>query len=94
MSYTDTPGFGTYTYSIYAVNDMGNGAVSTAAPIIVKPADWIVMTNGEAIVESGKAYHFYDAAGPNAYYPNTQTIRLRYALSTLTVWYMSRSSNL
>ena len=22
-SYTDTPGFGTYTYSIYAVNDMG-----------------------------------------------------------------------
>ena len=71
-SYTDTPGFGTYTYSIYAVNDMGNGAVSIAAPIIVKPADWIVMTNGEAIVESGKTYHFYDAAGPNAYYPNTR----------------------
>lgn len=37
--------------------------MSTAAPIIVKPADWIVMTNGEAIVESGKTYHFYDAAG-------------------------------
>lgn len=71
-SYIDTPGFGTYTYSIYAVNAMGNGLVSTAAPIIVKPADWIVMTTGEAVVESGKTYHFYDAAGPNAYYPNSQ----------------------
>lgn len=72
LSYIDRPGFGTYTYSIQAVNEIGPGAAATAEPIIVKPADWIVMTSGEAIVESGKTYHFYDISGPNAYYPNSR----------------------
>lgn len=71
-SYTDSPSFGTYTYSVYAVNEVGNGAVTTSAPIMVKPADWIVMMTGEAVVETGKSYKFYDAGGPDSNYPNSE----------------------
>lgn len=75
-SYTDTPGFGTYTYSIYAVNGIGDGVKTTAEPVTVKPADWIVMADGEAVVENGKTYKFYDNAGPGAYYTNSQNLTL------------------
>ncbi len=71
-SFTDNPGFGTYIYSIYAVNDKGNGTSTTAPSVMVKPADWIIMTTGKTTVESGKTYKFYDPAGPNAYYPNSR----------------------
>ncbi len=71
-SYADSPSFGTYTYSVYAVNEVGNGTETTSAPIMVKPADWIVMMTGEATVETGKTYKFYDAGGPNANYPNSE----------------------
>lgn len=71
-SYADSPSFGTYTYSVYAVNEVGNGVETTSAPIMVKPADWIVMMTGEAVVETGKAYKFYDAGGPDANYPNSE----------------------
>lgn len=71
-TYTDAPGFGTYSYSVYAVNAVGNGVETTSEPIMVKPADWIVMTTGEAVVEPGKTYTFYDAGGPNNNYPNDQ----------------------
>ena len=86
-SYTDEPGFGTYTYAIAAVNAMGKGQVTTAAPVVVKPASWIVMTTGEAVVESGKEYKFYDVAGPDAYYPNSQndTLTIRPAQSNAIV---------
>ena len=86
-SYTDEPGFGTYTYSIAAVNALGKGQVTTANPVVVKPASWIVMTTGETIVESGKEYKFYDVAGPDAYYPNSQndTLTIRPAASNAIV---------
>lgn len=71
-SFADSPSFGTYTYSIYAVNEVGDGVVITSAPIMVKPADWIVMMTGEAVAETGKTYKFYDAGGPNANYPNSE----------------------
>lgn len=71
-SYTDAPGFGKYTYSIAAVNDMGRGAETTVGPVVVKPSNWILMTTGEATIEVGKEYSFYDVAGPNSYYPNSQ----------------------
>ncbi len=71
-SFADAPSFGTYTYSIYAVNEVGDGEVTTSAPIMVKPADWIVMMTGEAAAETGKTYKFYDAGGPNAKYPNSE----------------------
>ena len=71
-SFVDSPSFGTYTYSVYAVNQVGNGVVTTSAPIMVKPADWIVMMTGEAIAESNKTYKFYDAGGPNSNYPNSE----------------------
>ena len=69
--YIDTPGFGTYTYSIYAVNNVGNGAVTTASPIIVKPSNWIIMHNGRDVIDNDTRYKFYDNAGPNAYYSNS-----------------------
>ncbi|HIY49671.1 MAG TPA: T9SS type A sorting domain-containing protein [Candidatus Barnesiella excrementavium] len=71
-TYADTPGFGTYTYSIYAENNVGKGTEVSADPIIVKPADWILMVTGEVVIESGKTYHFYDVSGPDAYYPNSR----------------------
>lgn len=71
-SYVDTPGFGKFTYSICAVNEVGNGATTTARQVLVKPADWLVMRTTEEKVESGKTYKFYDASGPNGYYPNSE----------------------
>ena len=70
-TYTDSPGFGTYTYSIYAVNEVGNGIETSAPAILVKPENWIIMTTGEAIVETGKTYKFYDIGGPNGSYSNS-----------------------
>ena len=71
-SFADAPSFGTYTYSIYAVNEVGDGVETTSAPIMVKPADWIVMKTGEEVAETGKTYKFYDAGGPSANYPNSE----------------------
>ena len=50
-SFADAPSFGTYTYSIYAVNEVGDGVETTSAPIMVKPADWIVMKTGEEVAD-------------------------------------------
>ncbi len=82
-SYTDSPAFGTYTYSVYAVNEVGNGVETTSASIMVKPADWIIMMTGEAVVEAGKTYKFYDAGGPDANYPNSEidTLVIRPAIA-------------
>lgn len=71
-TYADTPEFGTYTYSIYAENNVGKGTEVSADPIIVKPADWILMVTDEVVIESGKTYKFYDVSGPDAYYPNSR----------------------
>ncbi len=86
-SYTDSPGFGKYTYSIAAVNNMGRGEETKSAPVVVKPADWILMTTGEVTVETGKDYKFYDVAGPNSYYPNSQndTLVIRPAVANAVV---------
>lgn len=82
-SYTDSPAFGTYTYSVYAVNEVGNGVETTSASIMVKPTDWIIMMTGEAVVEAGKNYKFYDAGGPDANYPNSEidTLVIRPAIA-------------
>lgn len=71
-TYTDKPGFGTYTYSIAAVNNMGIGQVITSKEVTVKPASWIIMTTGETVLEDGKEYKFYDKSGPTDSYPNSQ----------------------
>lgn len=70
-SYSDAPGFGTFTYKIKAVNNIGEGAEVSANPVLVKPANWIVMMTGETVVDAGKTYKFYDAGGTD-YYPNSQ----------------------
>ncbi len=70
-TYTDAVTFGRYTYSIAAINSVGEGTVTKAPQLVIKPADWIVMGQGKtAVVENGKKYYFYDAAGPNGYYYN------------------------
>lgn len=86
-SYTDTPGFGKYTYSIAAVNNMGRGQETSVGPVLVKPSNWILMSTGEAVVETGKEYQFYDVAGPNNYYPNSQndTLVIRPAVANAAV---------
>ena len=66
-TYTDKPGFGKYTYSVTAVNNMGKGAETTYGEVVVKPADWILMMTGEVVVENGTEYKFYDVSGPNSY---------------------------
>lgn len=71
-TYTDAPGFGKYTYSVAAVNEMGRGAETAVGPVVVKPSNWILMTTGETVVEVGKQYDFYDVSGPDSYYPNAQ----------------------
>lgn len=70
-SYEDAPGYGRYIYSIAAVNAKGEGAYAEAPIVLVKPADWIVMGQGEsvAVVEDGKTYKFYDNGGED-YYTN------------------------
>lgn len=76
-SYVDAPTtYGKYTYSIYAVNGVGDGAKATSEEVMVKPDNWIIMTNGEAVVENGKTYTFYDEAGPNAVYANSLNDKL------------------
>lgn len=86
-SYTDAPGFGKYTYSIVAVNEMGRGEEVKSDAVVVKPNSWILMTTGETEVEVGKEYNFYDVAGPNSYYPNSQndTLVIRPAVSNAVV---------
>ncbi len=69
-TYTDEPGFGTYTYTVAAYNAVGKGTETTSASVLVKPSDWIVMGQGAtAVVEDGKTYKFYDHAG-QGYYSN------------------------
>ncbi len=70
-SYEDEPGYGRYIYSIAAVNAKGEGAYTEAPTVLVKPADWIVMGQDDAVavVEDGKTYKFYDNGG-EGYYTN------------------------
>lgn len=68
-SYEDAPGYGRYIYGIAAVNAKGEGAFTEAPTVLVKPADWIVMGQGDAVVsvEDGKTYKFYDNGGEGNY---------------------------
>lgn len=72
-TYTDTPKFGKYTYTVCAFDKTGDGVLATTPEVMVKPADWIVMTTGTQKVETGKTYKFYDPQGPNNYYKNSLT---------------------
>ena len=70
-SFTDKPGLGWCSYTIAAENEVGTGPAVGAPAILVKPADWIVMHNGEAIVENETDYTFCDAGG-TGYYPHAE----------------------
>lgn len=77
-TYTDRPGFGTYTYIIKAVNEKGDGVEVEAAPVMVKYDNWIVMDDGEFKVPKEAKFKFYDN-GATGYYTNeaeyTMTLR-------------------
>lgn len=68
-TYTDRPGFGTYTYIIKAVNEQGDGVEVEAAPVMVKYDNWIVMGNGEFVVPKDMKFKFYDSEA-TGYYTN------------------------
>ncbi len=77
-TYTDKPGFGTYTYEVRAYNDQGAGAKVVSQPVMVKYDNWIVMGDGEALVGKDDTFKFYDP-GATGYYTNeldyTMTIK-------------------
>ena len=83
LSYTDKYNFGRYSYTVTAVSAAGKGVPATIADVIIKPAGWIVMCNGEAKVEQGKVYKFYDEGGPSDNYRNElkQTLVMRPAVA-------------
>lgn len=77
-TYTDKPGFGTYTYEVRAINEQGTGPAVTSAPVMVKYDNWIVMGDGEVSVGKDETFKFYDP-GATGYYTNeldyTMTIK-------------------
>lgn len=70
-TYTDKTSFGFYSYSVTAVNEQGEGVPATVENVMVKPGNWVVMTDGRVELETGKEYEFYDDGGPNASYRNS-----------------------
>ena len=75
--YTDKPAtFGTYSYAVAAINNIGEGVPATTDPLMVKPADWLVMRNAKETIKDGVTYKFYDSGGPNGYYKNAEDYTL------------------
>lgn len=83
-SYSDETGFGTFSYSITAVNSIGKGTTVASPEVLIKPDDWIIMSNGEYTVTEGK---FYDTGGPDGYYKNSErlTMTLKPALPNAAI---------
>lgn len=77
LSYEDRTTFGTYTYTVTALSAEGDGEPAMLENVMVKPADWIVMTDGTASITPGKEYSFYDEGGPDGNYLNSR----RYVLT-------------
>lgn len=79
LSYEDKRPFGTYSYTVTALSEAGAGPATLIENVMVKPADWIVMTNGEARVNVDAEYKFYDEGGPSGDYYNSrnQTLVVR-----------------
>lgn len=84
--FEDKTSFGTYNYSVTAVSAVGEGDRATVEKVMVKPADWIVMTNGTALVTPGTTYKFYDQGGPNGNYTNSSLFTLTIAPSTANAY--------
>lgn len=77
-SYTDRPGFGTYTYIIKVMNEQGEGVEVESGPVMVKYDSWIVMTNGEFVAKKDTKYKFYDNVATGYYTDNAdETLTLR-----------------
>lgn len=69
LQYEDKADYGKYNYTVTPQSEIGAGTPSLLENVMVKPGDWIVMTDGEEKVELGKTYNFYDEGGPyNNYY--------------------------
>lgn len=81
LSYEDQVSYGKYTYSVAAVSNQGTGIEATAENVLVKPASWIIMSDGEAAVDAGTVYTFYDEGGPSGNYGNSSNYTLTLAPS-------------
>lgn len=76
LTYEDEAPFGRHSYTVTPVTAFGAGTPTTVENILVKPAGWVVMTEGEAKLEPGKEYKFYDEGGPDANYLNSRKYTL------------------
>ncbi len=76
LRYEDKTSFGTYSYSVAAVNNQGTGVFTTIENVQVKPADWIIMRNGNETLADGVEYKFYDEGGPHGNYNNSSNHEL------------------
>ncbi len=76
ISYEDAVPFGRYSYTVTAESNAGTGTPATRNDILVKPASWVIMNDGEAILEPGMEYKFYDEGGPDANYYNSHKYTL------------------
>jgi len=74
LTYEDiVPEWGKYTYSIKAINNVGEGTSASSAQVLIKPDDWIIMAEGTYTVSGGT---FYDDGGPDRNYTNSQKITM------------------
>lgn len=76
LNYEDVASFGTHAYTVAAVTADGTGAEARIEGVMVKPAAWIVMTDGTATLDAGTTYKFYDNGGPDANYNNSLSYTL------------------
>ena len=65
--------WGTYTFSITAFNEEGDGPIVYSSPVLIKPENWIIMSDGTLETDGGV---FYDAGGPSDTYKNSSRITM------------------
>ncbi|MGC3976829.1 MAG: T9SS type A sorting domain-containing protein [Paludibacteraceae bacterium] len=65
--------WGRYSFSITPVNAAGNGPTTYSSTVLIKPANWNIMTDGTFETGTGK---FYDEGGPSGNYKNSSRITM------------------
>ncbi len=76
LSYEDEVPFGRYSYTVTPKASAGLGTPATVENVLVKPSAWVIMEDGEAALQPGIEYKFYDEGGPDANYYNSRKYTL------------------
>ena len=69
------PGIGFYSYSIYAINAVGNGTSATSNSVLLAAEGAVFMGNGEVTTCEGT---FFDSGGPEEPYQNSENLVLTF----------------